>query len=175
MKQLILVDYLIIAVYILGSFAIGNYYMRRAGSSLDEYFLSGRRTSWWLIGLSMVATNYAIDYPLAITKLVAKNGIMGTWYVWSLAIAGIATTFFFSRLWRRARVVTDAELIKYRYSGKIGDALRIFKGVYFGVVINCFVLGWIFRALMKVMTVVTPWNCLLYTSDAADEEDSVDV
>jgi Na+/proline symporter len=158
MKQLIFVDYLIIAVYIVGSFAIGNYYMRRAGSSLDEYFLSGRRTSWWLIGLSMVATNYAIDYPLAITKLVAKNGIMGTWYVWSLAIAGIATTFFFSRLWRRARVVTDAELIKYRYSGNIGNALRIFKGVYFGVVINCFVLGWIFRALMKVMTVVTPWN-----------------
>jgi Na+/proline symporter len=158
MKQLIFVDYLIIAIYIVASFAIGNYYLRRAGSSLDEYFLSGRRTSWWLIGLSMVATNYAIDYPLAITKLVAKNGIMGTWYVWSLAIAGIATTFFFSRLWRRARVVTDAELIKYRYSGKIGNALRIFKGVYFGVIINCFVLGWIFRALIKVMTVVTPWN-----------------
>ena len=158
MKQLILVDYLIIAIYIAASFAIGNYYLKRAGSSLDEYFLSGRRTSWWLIGLSMVATNYAIDYPLAITKLVAKNGIMGTWYVWSLAIAGIATTFFFSRLWRRARVVTDAELIKYRYSGKIGNALRIFKGVYFGMIINCFVLGWIFRALMKVMTVVAPWN-----------------
>jgi Na+/proline symporter len=158
MKQLIFVDYLIISIYIIASFAIGNYYLRRAGASLDEYFLSGRRTSWWLIGLSMVATNYAIDYPLAITKLVAKNGIMGSWYVWSLAIAGIATTFFFSRLWRRARVVTDAELIKYRYSGKIGDALRIFKGVYFGVIINCFVLGWIFRALMKVMTVVTPWN-----------------
>jgi Na+/proline symporter len=158
MKQLIFVDYLIIAVYLVASFAIGNYYLKRAGSSLDEYFLSGRRTSWWLIGLSMVATNYAIDYPLAITKLVAKNGIMGTWYVWSLAIAGMATTFFFSRLWRRARVVTDAELIKYRYSGNIGKALRIFKGVYFGVVINCFVLGWIFRALIKVMTVVTPWN-----------------
>ncbi len=158
MKQLVLVDYAIIAVYIVASFAIGNYYMRRAGSSLDEYFLSGRRTPWWLIGLSMVATNYAIDYPLAITKLVAKNGIMGTWYVWSLAIAGIAATFFFSRLWRRARVVTDAELIKYRYSGKIGDALRVFKGIYFGVVINCFVLGWIFRALVKVAGAVTPWN-----------------
>jgi solute:Na+ symporter, SSS family len=158
MKQLIAIDYAIIAVYIIASFAIGNYYMRRAGSSLDEYFLSGRRTPWWLIGLSMVATNYAIDYPLAITKLVANKGIMGTWYVWSLAIAGIAATFFFSRLWRRARVVTDAELIKYRYSGKIGNALRVFKGVYFGVVINCFVLGWIFRALMKVVSAVTPWD-----------------
>ena len=136
MKQLILIDYTVIAVYIIASFAIGNYYHRKAGASVDEYFLSGRRTPWWLIGLSMAATNYAIDYPLAITKLVAKNGVMGTWYVWSLAIAGIATTFFVSRLWRRAHVMTDAELVKYRYSGRLGNALRIFKGVYFGVIIN---------------------------------------
>ncbi len=158
MKQLITIDYAIIAVYIIASFAIGNYYMRRAGSSLDEYFLSGRKTPWWLIAFSMAATNYSIDYPLAICKLVAKNGVMGTWYVWSLAMSAVATTFFFSRLWRRARVVTDAELIKYRYSGKVGNALRIFKSVYFGVIINCFVLGWVFRALTKVMTVLTPWN-----------------
>jgi solute:Na+ symporter, SSS family len=158
MKQLILVDYVIIGAYIVASFAIGNYYLRKAGSSVDEYFLSGRRTPWWLLGLSMAATNYAIDYPLAITKLVAKEGVMGTWYVWSLAIAGIATTFFFSRLWRRARVMTDAELVKYRYSGKLGNALRVFKGLYFGVIINCFVLGWIFRALIKVMTALTPWG-----------------
>lgn len=158
MKQLILIDYAIIGVYVLASFAIGNYYLRRAGSSLDEYFLSGRKTSWWLVAFSMAATNYSIDYPLAICKLVAKYGIMGTWYVWSLAMAAVATTFFFSRLWRRARVVTDAELIKYRYSGNIGNALRIFKSIYFGVIINCFVLGWVFRALTKVMTVLTPWN-----------------
>ena len=41
MKQLILIDYAVIAVYILASFAIGNYYLRKAGSSVDEYFLSG--------------------------------------------------------------------------------------------------------------------------------------
>jgi SSS family transporter len=158
MKQLILIDYLVIAVYILASFAIGNYYLRRAGTSLNEYFLSGRRMPWWLIGLSMVATNYAIDYPLTITGLVAKKGVMGVWYVWSLAIAGVAATFFFSRLWRRARVVTDAELIKYRYSGRPARALRAFKAFYFGVLINCFVLGWIFKALIKVGTVMTPWN-----------------
>ena len=106
----------------------------------------------------MAATNYSIDYPLAICKLVAKYGVMGTWYVWSLTMSAVATTFFFSRLWRRARVVTDAEVIKYRYSGKSATPCRIFKSIYFGVVINCFVLGWVFRALTKVMTVLTPWN-----------------
>jgi Na+/proline symporter len=44
MRQLIVVDYLIIAAYILASFAIGNYYVWRAGSSVNDYFLSGRRT-----------------------------------------------------------------------------------------------------------------------------------
>ena len=75
MKQLIAIDYAVIAAYMVASFAIGNHYRRRAGSSLDEYFLSGRKTPWWLIAFSMAATNYSIDYPLAICKLVAKNGV----------------------------------------------------------------------------------------------------
>jgi solute:Na+ symporter, SSS family len=54
--------------------------------------------------------------------------------------------------------VTDAELVKYRYGGKAGNALRVFKGLYFGVLINCFVLGWIFKALLKVGAVMTSWN-----------------
>ena len=138
MKQLIFIDYAVIGVYVLASFAIGNYYLRKAGSSVDEYFLSGRRTPWWLIGVSMAATNYSIDTPLA--------------------IGAIGATFFFSRLWRRAHVMTDAEVVKYRYGGKLGNALRVFKGVYFGVIINCFVLGWVFRALVKVLTVLTPFS-----------------
>ena len=106
----------------------------------------------------MAATNYSIDTPWPSPSWSPSTaswapGTCGRW-----PSAGIATTFFFSRLWRRAQVVTDAELVKYRYSGKLGNALRIFKGVYFGVIINCFVLGWVFRALIKVMTVLTPLN-----------------
>lgn len=70
-------DYLIIAAYFVFSVGIALYYSRRASKNTDEFFLSGRNLPWYLAGLSMVATTFAADTPLAITELVAKNGIAG--------------------------------------------------------------------------------------------------
>ena len=72
-------DWVIIAAYFIGSAAVGIYYTKRAGTNLQEFFLSGRNLPWWLAGTSMVATTFAADTPLAVTELVAKNGIAGNW------------------------------------------------------------------------------------------------
>ena len=69
--QLTVVDWAIIALYFLLNIAIGLYYRSRAGTSVSEYFLSGRNVPWWLAGTSMVATTFAADTPLAVTGLVA--------------------------------------------------------------------------------------------------------
>jgi len=54
-------------------------YYRRAGSDVGEFFLSGRDLPWWLAGTSIVATTFAADTPLAVTDLVATNGVAGNW------------------------------------------------------------------------------------------------
>ncbi|MBF0106601.1 MAG: Na+:solute symporter [Deltaproteobacteria bacterium] len=157
-NQLTLIDYIVVGLYIATTFFIGNYYVKKAGESVEEYFLSGRSFPWWLIGVSMAATNFSIDTPLALTKFVSANGVAGTWYYWASGISAVAATFVFSKLWRRAKVVTDNELIELRYSGRSAVCLRIFKGVYFGILINGFVLAWVFKALAKITTVVVPWD-----------------
>ena len=111
---------------------------------------------WWLLGVSMAATNFSIDTPIAVTRFVATEGIGGVWFMWSSAISAIMVTFFFSRLWRRSNVITDAEIIEKRYSGKSAKYLRLFKGVYFGVIFNTFIMGWVFLSLTKVMAGITP-------------------
>ena len=73
------IDWLVVAAYFVISAAIGLYYSRRAGTNTSEYFLSGRNLPWWLAGTSMVATTFAADTPLAVTELVAKNGVAGNW------------------------------------------------------------------------------------------------
>ena len=114
MRQLETIDYSVILVYFVLSLVIGLYYSKKASKSVEEYFLSGRSFSWWLIGVSMIATNFSIDTPLAATKFIVKNGVAGSWYYWSDGIAGVAAAFLFSRLWRRAEVLTDNELIEMR-------------------------------------------------------------
>jgi Na+/proline symporter len=72
-------DYLIVAVYFTLSLVIALYYSKRTGKNVNEFFLSGRNLPWYLAGISMVATTFAADTPLAVTELVAQNGIAGNW------------------------------------------------------------------------------------------------
>lgn len=67
---------------------------KRAGKSTNDFFLSGRNLPWYLAGISMVATTFAADTPLAVTELVANNGISGNWLWWNFAFGGMLTVFF---------------------------------------------------------------------------------
>ncbi|MBI4535817.1 MAG: Na+:solute symporter [Ignavibacteriae bacterium] len=145
------IDWVLIVLYFAASIAMGLYYSRRAGKSTSEFFLSGRNLPWWLAGTSMVATTFAADTPLAVTELVATKGIAGNWLWWNMALGGMLTVFFFARLWRRAGVLTDVELIELRYSGKPAAFLRGFRALYLGVFMNCIIMGWVNLALKSIL------------------------
>lgn len=149
-------DWLIIVVYFLISFFIGYIYKKRAGASTEDFFLSGRKLPWWLAGISMVATTFAADTPLAVTELVGKNGIAGNWLWWNMLIGGMLTVFFFARLWRRANILTDVEFIELRYSGKSAAFLRGFKAVYLGIFMNTIIMGWVNLAMIKILIGMFP-------------------
>jgi len=61
------------------------------------------------------------------------------------------TVFFFARFWRRAEVVTDAEFVELRYAGKPAAFLRGFRSIYFGILMNCLVVGWVNLAMEKIL------------------------
>src|SRR5512144_518432 len=144
-------DWSVIAAYFILSLLIGLYYTRRAGSNISEYFLSGRDLPWWLAGTSMVATTFAADTPLAVTEMVARNGIAGNWLWWNFVFGGLLTAFFFARLWRRAGILTDVELVELRYSGRPAAFLRGFRALYLGLFINTVIIGWVNLAMASVL------------------------
>src|SRR5437899_65844 len=144
-------DWLVVAVYFLVNLSIGLYYRKRASASTDEFFVSGREVSWWLAGTSMVATTFAADTPLWVTGQVAQHGIAANWLWWSFLFSGMMTVFFFARLWRRAEIITDVELIELRYGGKPAAFLRGFRALYFGVLMNCLIVGWVNLAMEKIL------------------------
>jgi solute:Na+ symporter, SSS family len=147
------IDWAIVAAYFLLSAAIGFAFTRRGGESLSEYFISGRQVPWWLAGASMVATTFAADTPLVVTGLVSSHGVAGNWLWWNLLMSGMLTVFFFARLWRRANVMTDVEFAEIRYGGKPAAALRVFRSLYLAIPINLIILGWVTRAMIKILTI----------------------
>src|SRR3989454_1842250 len=147
------IDWAIVAAYFLFCTVIGLYFTRRGGKSLSEYFLSGRQAPWWLAGTAMVATTFAADTPLVVTALVATKGVAGNWLWWNFVMSGMLTVFFFARLWRRAEVMTDVELAELRYSGRPAAFLRGFRALYQALPINLIILGWVTRAMIKILTI----------------------
>src|SRR5580693_747368 len=152
--QLTFLDWAVIAAYFLFNIGIGLYYKSRAGTSISEYFLSGRNVPWWLAGTSMVATTFAADTPLAVTGMVARDGIAGNWLWWCFIAGGMMTVFFYARLWRRSKVMTDIEFSEIRYSGRPAAFLRGFRALYLGIPINCIILGWVNLAMVKILQLI---------------------
>jgi len=150
------IDWSVIVLYFIVALAIGFIYKKKASGTTENFFLSGRKLPWWLAGISMVATTFAADTPLAVTELVGQNGIAGNWLWWNMLVGGMLTVFFFARLWRRANILTDVEFIELRYSGKAAAFLRGFKGIYLGVFMNTIIMGWVNLAMMKILMGMFP-------------------
>jgi SSS family solute:Na+ symporter len=156
MVRLNVFDFIVIISFFVVIILIAAYYSRKAGKDTKQFFLSGRNLPWYLAGTAMVATTFAADTPLAVTELVAKNGIAGNWLWWNLAIGGMLTVFFFSRLWRRSGIMTDLEFIELRYSGAEASVLRGFRAIYLGLFMNAIVLGWVHEAMEKIFRIILP-------------------
>lgn len=150
------IDWIIVLIYFLISLSIGIILSRRASRSTGDFFLSGRKLPWYIAGTSMVATTFAADTPLAVTELVAVNGIAGNWLWWNMLFGGMLTVFFFARLWRRSGILTDCEFVAIRYSGKPAAFLRGFRAVYIGVIMNMIVIAWVNLAMVKILKVMFP-------------------
>ena len=151
-------DWVVVGVYGAIVLAIGFGFARRAGGSVEDYFIAGRSLPWWLAGTSIAATWFATDAPLATAALVRRQGVYGNWLWWYEAAGILMLTFFYARLWRRAGVLTDAEVIEIRYGGAPARALRTFSAVYQGLLKNAVVMGWVMLAMVKFSRVLLGWD-----------------
>ena len=154
-------DWAAIVGYLAITLAMGLYFRRRSGGSTEEYFVSGRRASWWLAGTSMVATTFAADTPLVVGGLVYRQGIAGNWIWWSFLLSGMMTVFLFARLWHRAGLLTDVEFAEIRYAGRPAAFLRGFRAIYLGLLMNCVILGWVTKAMTSIVAVMLAGTPLL--------------
>ena len=153
------IDWGIVWAFCLISVLIGVFLRRLAGNNLESYFVSNRRLGWWLAGTSIAATAFSSDTPLLVTGMVRRRGIWGVWEVWALGISTMLTVFVFAKLWKRANVMTEVELVELRYSGRAAAFLRGFKALYWGLFYNCYIMGvWPVTGMTKVLQETTGFS-----------------
>ncbi|MCH7504510.1 Na+:solute symporter [PVC group bacterium] len=153
-----MLDFLILLIFVVVSIGFGLHARRKASQNLEEYFLAGKTLSGWQAGISMAATQFAADTPLLVTGLIATAGIFALWRLWIYGVAFLLMAFILAPCWRRAGVLTDAELTEIRYSGKGVLLLRILKAFYYGTLINCVVMAMVLIAAIRIAEVFLPWH-----------------
>lgn len=160
------IDWLIIISFLLMSLGIGLFYRGTASKSISNFFLGGRNLPWYIAGISMVATTFAADTPLAVSELVAQGGVAKNWLWWSFIFGGALTTFFFALFWRRADILTELEFIQLRYEGKPAYYLRLFKAIYLGLFMNAIIIAWVnlaMQSLLEIFFGIPAFTALLFT------------
>ena len=150
-------DWIIVAVSLGISFVPAIVLARRAGRNITEFFAAGRQAPWWLIGISLVATTFSTDTPNLVTNLVRDGGVAENWVWWSFLLTGMATVFFFARLWRRSGVLTDLEFYELRYAGRAASFVRGFRALYLGLFFNCWIIATVNLALVKIAGILFGW------------------
>ncbi len=155
------IDWAIFITYLVGIFGVGVWVSQKAKTGIKSYFSADRSVPWWWLGISIIATTFAADTPLAITGITVNSGISGNWFWWSWVATYITVAIFFSKRWHMSGVLTDVELIELRYDGRQAAFLRGFKAFFFGVILNCFILGWVVTAAVKIAGPFIDWSEIL--------------
>jgi SSS family solute:Na+ symporter len=152
--QLVRLDWFVVFLYGAIALVVGLVFARRAGRGTQEFFLSGRKAPWWLLGTSMVATTFSTDTPNLVTDMVRTGGVSQNWLWWAFLITGMCTVFFYAKLWRRSGAFTDIGFYELRYSGGIAAFLRGFRALYLGVFFNVMIMAAVTLAAIKIAGVL---------------------
>lgn len=156
MGNLSIIDWTIIGAFMIATVVIGFAFAKRAGGSMENFFLSGRSLPWWLLSVSIVASHFSSSFPLKVCSLVRIYGIYHNWLHWYTVPAIMLGAVFFAKLWRRAGIITDNQLQEFRYEGAPAAGLRLFHGIYGGIFLNSFVLAQTLLATEKVSITILP-------------------
>jgi len=158
--ELTRLDVVIALVSIVVCFAPALFYARRSGKGTAEFFASGQAAPWWLVGTSMVATTFSTDTPNLVTDFVRSHGVSYNWAWWSFLLTGMATVFFYAKLWRRSGVLTDLQFYELRYSGRPAAVVRGFRAIYLGFFFNLTIMTTVTLAAVKIANVMLGWDRL---------------
>jgi len=109
------IDLAIVALYFLGVFAIGFYFVRR-GKSTADYFLASRDAAWWAIGASLFSANIGSEHFIGLAGSGAASGLAVGHFEWLASLIILVLGWVFVPFYLRSKVYTMPEFLERRYN-----------------------------------------------------------
>ena len=123
------VEYVVIAVYLVFMIVIG-FVFKKLNSNVDDYFRSGCKGSWWLVGASNFVSGISA-YSFTGAAGVAYTAGWSVLLIYACApFTGFITYFFFAARFRQLRITTAPEAYKERYNTATQQLFALIALVY---------------------------------------------
>jgi Na+/proline symporter len=114
-KQLNILDYLVVVLYMAMLSGVGIY-LAKFNKTVDDFFKGGGKTPWWIAGLSTFVSGFTAFMFVAAAGHTYKNGLSAV-LLFTSAFWGYWLGYFvYAKKWRRARLSSPMEFLTKRYS-----------------------------------------------------------
>ena len=148
------IDWTTIIVALGASFSVGMLFSKKASGNMVDYFLAGRKMSWWVAAFSMCATNFGTDTPLHQAGNARVGGVNNSLLYLRNILSEMSIAFFYAKLWRRCCILTDNEFFELRHGTRGGRALRVILSTYNSFIYAPFKIGLFTLAMRQIFKVL---------------------
>ncbi len=157
------VDYTIIVIYFLFLVGMGIYLKRRASENIEEYFLGGHKLPWYMMGVSGMASFLDVAGTMLIVSFLFMMGPRGLFIEFR---GGAALVLAFVMAWTgkwhyRAKVMTGAEWMKYRFGDSWGAQFARIMSVVSTIVFTIGMLAYLIKGVGLFLAMFLPFTPLV--------------
>jgi len=160
--KLAIIDYVILAAYLIGTVALGLAIGRRIKTGKD-FFLAGKSLPWWAVGMSLVATDIGGTDIIGVGGAAYSHGLAVGNFEWIGCVpAMIVGAFIFIPIFWRLGIYTIPEYMEKRFNVGTRSALAVTWLIFMAC--N---LGIMLFASAKMMNVLFGWDetaCVFLTA-----------
>lgn len=152
------IDISIIVLYVVITLSIGFFLSKRAATNINSYFLGGNSIKWPFLGLSNASGMFDISGTMWTVSILFIYGLKSAWIPWLWPVWNQVFVMIFLAIWmRRSNVMTGAEWILTRFSGKGGKLSHIVV-VVFAIISVIGFMAYFFEGIGKFAVLILPWD-----------------
>ncbi|WOO43567.1 sodium:solute symporter family transporter [Rubellicoccus peritrichatus] len=129
-----IVEWVIIGIYLVLLVIMGAWF-GKLNTNTSDYFRSGQRGTWWLVGLSMVMAGTSTRTFTGNAGLGYEAGFTFLIIYWSGLLLLPVEYFVIAPMFRRLRATTSAEVVRERFGAgteQLVAYLRVVTFLFFG-------------------------------------------
>ncbi|MCX7874825.1 MAG: sodium/solute symporter [Melioribacteraceae bacterium] len=143
------IDGIIILLYIISVLAIGLF-VKRSDKNISDYFLSGKNLTWFVIGISLFATNISSEHFIGLAGGGAARGLAVAQFELIAIFFLILLGWFIAPIYRKSEILTTPEFLEKRFDStnrKFYSALSIFTYIFTKILVTLFAGGILFNKI----------------------------